>query len=222
MDTTPLLDPEVIRGAVALIEEPGRWGQQEMDTGERVCAHGAVLRQHCTPGDEHLWRLVMRTKGLDEEWNDTPGFTPGDVAARMSRLIGDVTEDDMREALGPNWEEVRAFIRQVAALPPFEIRRLKGADAIDGIDELRRLVWIDLKDGWGVGSAASDAAANNGRPSTEITLTERRNFRCLARACGEALAARKELGEWQYDTLTFPFRAIGIVVHPDDPELRPV
>lgn len=58
--TTPL-DTNVITQAAALISEPDVWIQGANDDGHgHYCAHGAVLRQHCTPGDQHMWRQIMR------------------------------------------------------------------------------------------------------------------------------------------------------------------
>ena len=63
-NTAPL-DTDVITRSAALISEPDVWIQGTNDDGQgHYCAHGAVLRQHCTPGDQHMWRQVMRKKGL--------------------------------------------------------------------------------------------------------------------------------------------------------------
>ena len=208
-----LLDPHVIRDAIALIGEPGRWMQNQMDDGARVCAHGAVLRQHCTPGDEHLWRLVMRTKGLDEEWNDAAGRTSAHITVRLNMLVNHVTEADMIEAIGPNWKAVRGFTRRVAALTTAEIH---GLSAPGDIEEARRAACHRPDNRCEVGRAVADAAGH----CLGLGREERGNALRLARCCAEALASRGEIDQAHYDVLTRPFRDIGVTVHRDDPELR--
>ena len=84
--TTPL-DTNVITQAAALISEPDVWIQGANDDGHgHYCAHGEVLRQHCTPGDQHMWRQIMRRGGLTEEWNDATDRTAEEVAERFALI----------------------------------------------------------------------------------------------------------------------------------------
>ena len=54
---------EEMQAVVANLRER-EWIQGEMRNGDAVCAHGAVQTcQGLRPGDEHIIRAVMRTKG---------------------------------------------------------------------------------------------------------------------------------------------------------------
>jgi hypothetical protein len=124
--TEPPLDRAVIDAAIELIETPDIWTQGAYESDGRVCAHGAVLRQHCTPGDQHMWRQVMRVRGLTEQWNDRPGRTPGEVAAKF-REVAEATEDDMAAVFGRNWRSIRALVRRLAVLDDDEIFQIDAA-----------------------------------------------------------------------------------------------
>ena len=125
--TTPL-DTNVITQAAALISEPDVWIQGANDDGHgHYCAHGAVLRQHCTPGDQHMWRQIMRRGGLTEEWNDATDRTAEEVAERFALIAAETTAADMADAFGPQWEAIRDLVRRVAALTPAELDKLATA-----------------------------------------------------------------------------------------------
>ena len=128
MTATPPLDTNVITQAAALISEPDVWIQGANDDGHgHYCAHGAVLRQHCTPGDQHMWRQVMRKKGLTEEWNDATDRTAEEVAERFALIAAETTAADMADVFGPQWEAIRDLVRRVAALTPAELDKLAAA-----------------------------------------------------------------------------------------------
>ena len=149
--TTPL-DINVITRAAALVSEPDAWIQGENDDGQgHYCAHGAVLRQHCTPGDQHMWRQVMRKRGLTEGWNDAPGRTAAEVAERFAAIAAETTEADMAEVFGPQWEAIRDLVRRVAALTPAELDKLAAAGYAAGYT-----AWYAA--GYAAGDAAWDAA----------------------------------------------------------------
>lgn len=116
--TSPL-DRQVLLDAADLIDIPGRWIQESMIVGERCCAHGAVLQQHCTPGDEHLWRPVMRHMGLTEAWNDDPFRIASDVSWALRQI--EATEADMEDVYGPQWLQVRHLVRHLASLTAEEV-----------------------------------------------------------------------------------------------------
>ena len=185
--TTPL-DINVITQAAALISEPDVWIQGANDDGHgHYCAHGAVLRQHCTPGDQHMWRQIMRRGGLTEEWNDATDRTAEEVAERFALIAAETTAADMADAFGPQWEAIRDLVRRVAALTPAELDKLDAA-------------------GYAAGDAAGDAA---GAAAWDAALA-------AAGAAALALVGRDLIGEQFYDTLTGPLRSIGITVHPAD------
>ena len=134
------LDRAVIDAAIELIETPDTWTQGHYDTGSQVCAHGAVLRQHCTPGDQHMWRQVIRARGLTEQWNDRRGRTPAEVAAKF-REVAEATEDDMAMVFGQNWRCIRALVRRLAVLTDDEIFQLDAAwsynyDPAEAVDDV--------------------------------------------------------------------------------------
>ena len=63
-------------------------GEEQRPDGA-VCAHGAVMTcQGLRPGDAHIIRAVMRTKGLTEGWNDQSGRTKDEV----ERIWGSIAE----------------------------------------------------------------------------------------------------------------------------------
>ncbi|KWX66845.1 hypothetical protein [Mycobacterium sp. NAZ190054] len=103
------------------------WIQGEMQRGDAVCAHGAV--QTCKglrPGDEHIIRAVMRTKGLTEDWNDRSGRTKDEVVTKLASLI-EITDEDLAETFGPSWSLVVAVIRRAALLTSQEADDLAAA-----------------------------------------------------------------------------------------------
>ena len=192
MTTTTPLDTNVIHRAAALISEPDVWIQGANDDGHgHYCAHGAVLRQHCTPGDQHMWRQIMRRGGLTEEWNDATDRTAEEVAERFALIAAETTAADMADVFGPQWEAIRDLVRRVAALTPAELDKLAAA--------------------WEATRAAAGAAAG---ASAWPTAWE------AARAAARALAVHDLIGEQftqtHYDTQTGPLRSIGITVHPAD------
>lgn len=102
------------------------WIQGSMQRGEAVCAHGAVKTcQGLRPGDEHIIRAVMRTKGVTEDWNDEDGRTKQDVVAAMSLI--EVSDADLQETFGPAWRMVIAVIRRSAILTAAEAKDLAAA-----------------------------------------------------------------------------------------------
>ena len=104
------------------------WIQGEMRNGESVCAHGAVQTcQGLRPGDGHIIRAVMRTKGVTEGWNDESGRTKEQVVARMALI--EVSDADLEETFGPAWRPVVAVIRRAALLTPTEAKELAAARA---------------------------------------------------------------------------------------------
>ena len=221
--TTPL-DINVITQAAALISEPDVWIQGANDDGHgHYCAHGAVLRQHCTPGDQHMWRQVMRKKGLTEEWNDATDRTAEEVAERFALIAAETTAADMADVFGPQWEAIRDLVRRVAALTPAELDKLAAAGYAAGYvawyadwgaagdaagyaawDAAWAAAWAAA--GYAAGDAAGDAA---GAAAWDAALA-------AAGAAALALVVRDLIGEQFYDTLTGPLRSIGITVHPAD------
>ena len=148
---------EEMRAVVANLRER-EWIQGEMRNGEAVCAHGAVQTcQGLRPGDEHIIRAVMRTKGVTEGWNDESGRTKEEVLDRMAFI--EVTDADLEETFGPAWRMVIAVIRRSAILTAAEAKDLVAAwGAAWGAawDAARDAAWDAA---WGAArDAARDAA----------------------------------------------------------------
>ena len=237
--TTPL-DTNVITQAAALISEPDVWIQGANDDGHgHYCAHGAVLRQHCTPGDQHMWRQVMRKKGLTEEWNDATDRTAEEVADRFALIAAETTAADMADVFGPQWEAIRDLVRRVAALTPAELDKLAAAREA-AWEATRAAAWeateaAAREAAWeatraAAGAAAGEAAREAAWPATGEAAGAAAWAAAGAsawpaaweasRAAARALAVHDLIGEQftqtHYDTQTGPLRSIGITVHPAD------
>ena len=237
--TTPL-DTNVITQAAALISEPDVWIQGANDDGHgHYCAHGAVLRQHCTPGDQHMWRQIMRRGGLTEEWNDATDRTAEEVAERFALIAAETTAADMADVFGPQWEAIRDLVRRVAALTPAELDKLAAAGYAAGYvawyadwgaagDAAGYAAWdaawaaARAATGDAAGYAAWDAAwaaawAAAGYAAGDAAGAAAWDAALAAAgAAALALVVRDLIGEQFYDTLTGPLRSIGITVHPAD------
>ncbi|MBK7021500.1 MAG: hypothetical protein IPH38_18375 [Candidatus Microthrix sp.] len=241
--TTPL-DINVITQAAALISEPDVWIQGANDDGHgHYCAHGAVLRQHCTPGDQHMWRQIMRRGGLTEEWNDATDRTAEEVAERFALIAAETTAADMADVFGPQWEAIRDLVRRVAALTPAELDKLAAAGYAAGY-----VAWYAAGDAagdaagyaaWDAAWAAARAAAGDAAGYAAWDAAWAAAWAAAGYAAGDAagdaagaaawdaalaaagaaalaLVVRDLIGEQFYDTLTGPLRSIGITVHPAD------
>lgn len=169
--TEPPLDRAVIDAAIELIETPDIWTQGAYESDGRVCAHSAVLRQHCTPGDQHMWRQVMRVRGLTEQWNDRRGRTLAEVAAKFREVAAEATEDDMANVFGQNWRCIRALVRRLAVLTDDEITAIDDAFSANYANRspmsgsftsyaVSQVVYASMAEGspFDVLAAASDAA----------------------------------------------------------------
>ena len=233
--TTPL-DTNVITQAAALISEPDVWIQGANDDGHgHYCAHGAVLRQHCTPGDQHMWRQIMRRGGLTEEWNDATDRTAEEVAERFALIAAETTAADMADVFGPQWEAIRDLVRRVAALTPAELDKLDAAGYAAGAAAWPAAwpatgeaagyaawdaAWAAARAAAGdaAGYAAWDAAWAAAWAAAGDAARAAAGAAALTAAGAAALAlvVRDLIGEQFYDTLTGPLRSIGITVHPAD------
>ena len=241
--TTPL-DTNVITQAAALISEPDVWIQGANDDGHgHYCAHGAVLRQHCTPGDQHMWRQIMRRGGLTEEWNDATDRTAEEVAERFALIAAETTAADMADVFGPQWEAIRDLVRRVAALTPAELDKLDAAGYAAGAAAWPA-AWPATGEAagyaaWDAAWAAARAAAGDAAGYAAWDAAWAAAWAAAGYAAGDAagdaagaaawdaalaaagaaalaLVVRDLIGEQFYDPLTGPLRSIGITVHPAD------
>ncbi len=152
--TTPTLRDEIEMVARNLKSRPWMQGDFTGPDGA-VCAHGAVRTcQGLRPGDEHIIRAVMRTKGLTEGWNDEEGRTKDEVVARLEMI--EVSDADLAETFGPSWRLVIAVIRRSALPTTGEAIRQAVAWAL-ARDAARDAAWD------AAGGAAWDAARGAAR-----------------------------------------------------------
>jgi len=228
VDLTPRL-----RLAADHMEQHG-WtqGEERNDQGE-VCLTGAI--RYCAPqtGDEYLIREVLRRLYRAEAWNDSPGRTEGEVLDVLRTT--EITDADLAETFGPQWEHIVALVRRVTTLTQAEAERLDAARVAARVaawdaarDAARDAAWDAARDAardaagaaawdaaWdAAGAAARDAAWDAARDATWDAAGD----------AAEALALRDLVGkngftQGHYDTLTTPWRTVIGRIHPDDADL---
>ena len=112
---------------VAILGENGeRWVQGTWGDGEGgVCLHGAIRRCQPVPGDAYLVEKVARLRGWGISWNDDPATSWPMIRARLARI--EVTDADLADTFGPQWEAIVALVRRAAVLTPDEAKRLDAA-----------------------------------------------------------------------------------------------
>ena len=169
--TTPTLRDEIEMVARNLKSRPWMQGDFTGPDGA-VCAHGAVRTcQGLRPGDEHIIRAVMRTKGLTEGWNDEEGRTKDEVVARLEMI--EVSDADLAETFGPSWRLVIAVIRRSALPTTGEAIRqaVVWALARDAAwDAARGAAWDAAWDA--AGGAAWDAAGGAGDAACAASVAD--------------------------------------------------
>lgn len=113
-----------LRLAADYLEEHGWVQGAELENG-RVCLTGAV--RYCAPqtGDEYLIRAVLRHRETAESWNDALCRTEGDVLDLLR--TAEITDTDLAEVFGPNWNAIVRLVRQVASLTPAQATALATA-----------------------------------------------------------------------------------------------
>ncbi len=173
--TTPTLRDEIEMVARNLKSRPWMQGDFTGPDGA-VCAHGAVRTcQGLRPGDEHIIRAVMRTKGLTEGWNDEEGRTKDEVVARLEMI--EVSDADLAETFGPSWRLVIAVIRRSALPTTGEAIRQAVAWAL-ARDAARDAAWDAARGAawdaaWdAVGGAAWDAAGGAGDAACAASVAD--------------------------------------------------
>lgn len=180
-----------IRTAAEYLGEHG-WAQGTMRAADgSVCLTGAI--RYCQPqtGDEYLIREVMRRRGHAETWNDAPGRTASDVTTYLA-TTPDITDTELAEAFGPQWEQIVALVRRAATLTEQEA--------------------IDLAAAWAATRAAAwDAARAAARAAA----------RDAARDAAWAAAVRDLIGQHgftqaHYDLLAGPWAKVIGPIHPND------
>jgi hypothetical protein len=106
---------------------------------ERGWAHGAwqtddgagCLHQHIrwcqpVPGDAYLIEQVAIRQGWGPQWNDVDGRTVDDLKGVLVDHR-DITDQDLADTFGPQWEHTVALVRRSAVLTEDEAERLAAA-----------------------------------------------------------------------------------------------
>ena len=171
--------------------EGEHWTKGTYGDGDNVCLHGAIRRCQPHPGDAHLIEQVAIRKGWGPSWNDDNDTKWTDVKALVLAGV-EITDADLADTFGPQWEAIVALVRRTAVLTVDEAQQLAAA-----WDAARDAAWDAAR------VAAWDAA------------------RVAARDAARALVVRDLIGQHgftqeHYDTLTGPWRKVIGPVHPDD------
>jgi hypothetical protein len=226
--------------AADAIERDGWTQGTEKDEQGRMCLTGA-LRECSQPGDWLLAREVYRRRDRAEDWNDADGRTVEQVLAELRR---EVTEQDLAETFGPQWEQIVALVRRAAVLTGDEVRALAAAwaaawDAARAAawaaawDAARDAAWDAARDAardaaWAAARAAARDAARDAAWAAAraaawaaARAAARDAARDAAWAAASALSVRDLIGQHgftqqHYDLLTRPWTQVIGPAHPDD------
>jgi hypothetical protein len=141
---TALTDPDLFPAAAEVIEHRG-WAKGTLETAAgAVCATGAVRYCDLQPGEWLVVRAVMRHRDHAEEWNDEDERTEADVLGWL-RTADPITDAELAEVFGPQWEPIVALIHRAAVLTEDEAKRMDAARAATR-DAARALVVRDVLD----------------------------------------------------------------------------
>ena len=193
IDLTPRL-----RDAGKYMKEHG-WTQGKMQAPNgAVCLHGAVRFCDQRNGDNEIVSAVLRRKGFSENWNDDGVRGEPDVLEVLRTV--EVTDADLLDTFGPQWEAIVALVRRSASLSAGEVKQLAAA--------------------WDAAGAAARAAAR-GAAGAAAWAAAGAAARDAARDAARALAARDLIGQHgftqeHYDLLTKRWADVIGKVHPDD------
>jgi plasmid maintenance system antidote protein VapI len=192
---------------VAILGRNGEhWVKQSWGDGVSACLHGAIRRCQPVPGDAHLIQQVASRQGWGTGWNDASSTSWPMVRARLAHI--EITDADLADTFGPQWEQIVALVRRAAVLTPDEAKRLAAAR-----DAARDAAW-----------AAAWAAAWDAAWAAAAARAAARDAAWATGAAAGALAARDLIGQHgftqaHYDLLTGPWRTAIGPVHPDDAEV---
>jgi hypothetical protein len=98
-----------------------------VDTGP-VCLYGAI--RLCAPvkGDAFLIEQVMARRGRGTDWNDELGTTL-EMVREFAAAGLEITDDDLAETFGPNWQGVVVLVREAATMTARKLQKLDVAVA---------------------------------------------------------------------------------------------
>ena len=206
---------------VAILGDNGeRWVQGTWSNGDRVCLHGAIRRCQPVPGDGYLIEQVARQRGWGTSWNDDEATSWPMIRQRIAHI--EITDADLADTFGPQWDAIVALVRRAAVLTPDEAERLAAAWAA-----ARAVARVAAWDAAWVAAKAAGAA----RVATWLAARYAGDAqyggdvaRDAAGAAAGALVMRDLIGQHcftqqHYDLLTKPWRTAIGPVHPDDAEV---
>jgi hypothetical protein len=204
---------------VAVLGDDGeRWVQGTWDDDEGgACLHGAIRRCQPVPGDAYLIEEVARRQGWGTGWNDNPATSWPMIRAQLAHVK--ITDADLADTFGPQWEAIVALVRRASVLTADEAQRLAAAWGAARA-AARAAARVAARDaGWVAARAAVWAAGRAAARDAGWVAA-----RDAASVAAGALAARDLIGQHgftqaHYDLLTGPWRTLIGPVHPDDAEV---
>jgi hypothetical protein len=206
---------------VAILGDNGeRWVQGTWGNGESVCLHGAIRRCQPVPGDAYLIERVAARFGWGIGWNDNPATSWPMIRARLARI--EITDADLADTFGPQWEAIVALVRRAAVLTPDEAERLAAArDAARAAtwDAARAATWAATRAAAGAAGAAAWAAAWDAAGAAAGAAAWDAAWDAAGALVVRDLIGQHGFTQEHYDLLTGPWRTAIGPVHPDDAEV---
>jgi hypothetical protein len=211
---TALTDPDLFPAAAEVIEHRG-WAKGTLETAAgAVCATGAVRYCDLQPGEWLVVRAVMRHRDHAEEWNDEDERTEADVLGWL-RTADPITDAELAEVFGPQWEPIVALIHRAAVLTEDEAKRM---------DATRDAAWAAARDAaWAAARDAAWAAARDATRDAAWAAAWAAAWdatwdatRAAAWDATRALVVRDVLDPQHYRTLIHPWASVIGPVHPED------
>jgi hypothetical protein len=202
-----------------LLGENGEhWMQGEWGDDTAMCLHGAIRRCSPQPGDAFLIEQVAARQGWGTDWNDAGSTTWEMVRDRLAHI--EVTDADLADTFGPQWEHVVALVRRAAVLAADEVQQLVAARVAARVAAWDA-AWSAARDAArdAAGYAAGYAAWHATRSAAWSAAMDAARY--AARYAAWALAICDLIGQHgftqeHYDLLTGPWRSVIGPVHPDD------
>jgi hypothetical protein len=204
------------------------WLQGSWKRANKLCLHGAIRRCSPQPGDAFLIEQVAERQGWGTNWNDDESTEWLQVRERLAHV--EVTDVDLADTFGPQWEQVVALVRRAAVLTADEVTDLDAPwDA--GWDAARDAAWDAARAA--ARAAARDAARDAAWAAAWAAAWTASGAAAAARAAAwtasgaaaaaRALVIRDLIGQHgvtqdHYDLMTGPWRKVIGPVHPDDKE----
>ena len=200
---------------LALLGEHGEhWVKDSYKDDIDMCLHGAIRRCAPQPGDALLIEQVAARQGWGITWNDADSTNWIDIRDRLAHV--EVTDDDLADTFGPQWEQVAALVRRAAVMTTDEGRDLAAANArmCRSPEGMAACDAVALDAPW-------DAAARTAAWAAVAWDAAWDAARDTAGDTARALAARHLISsdgftQAHYDLLTGPWADVISPVHPDD------